>query len=87
MFLYEGSHNLIPVYPTNLQQYDLVITTYNVLQNELRLSENGQVLFSVIALVLFLTYQLLDCFATSSTEILTTRKSGNANQLVEIMFR
>ncbi|KAI4457698.1 e3 ubiquitin-protein ligase shprh family member [Holotrichia oblita] len=43
VFLYEGSHNLVPVYPTKLQQYDLVITTYNVLQNELRLSENGQI--------------------------------------------
>ncbi|KRT78223.1 PHD finger motif containing protein, partial [Oryctes borbonicus] len=42
VFLYEGVQNRIPVYPTILLQYDLVITTYTVLQNELRLSENGQ---------------------------------------------
>lgn len=32
-----------PIYPTQLEQYDIVITTYSVLQNELRLTENLQV--------------------------------------------
>ncbi|XP_074033441.1 E3 ubiquitin-protein ligase SHPRH isoform X2 [Leptinotarsa decemlineata] len=38
---YDGC-NLTPVYPTQLKEYDIVITTYSVLQNELRLTENVQ---------------------------------------------
>ncbi|CAG9815357.1 unnamed protein product [Phaedon cochleariae] len=38
---YDG-FNATPVYPTQLKQYHIVVTTYNVLQNELRLTENGQ---------------------------------------------
>ncbi|KAF5302451.1 hypothetical protein FQR65_LT08541 [Abscondita terminalis] len=43
MLVYEGSR-AVPIYPTQLKNYDLVLTTYNVLQSELRLSESGQVL-------------------------------------------
>lgn len=39
---YEG-YSATPVYPTQLKNYDLVITTYNVLKAELRLTECGQV--------------------------------------------
>lgn len=42
VLLYEGNPST-PVYPTVLQEYNVVITTYNVLQNELRLTENVQV--------------------------------------------
>ncbi|KAJ8921378.1 hypothetical protein NQ315_002994 [Exocentrus adspersus] len=38
---YEG-YSATPVYPTKLKEYDLVITTYNVLKAELRLTECGQ---------------------------------------------
>ncbi|XP_050307635.1 E3 ubiquitin-protein ligase SHPRH isoform X2 [Anthonomus grandis grandis] len=38
---YEG-YSATPVYPTELQNYDIVITTYSVLQSELRLTETGQ---------------------------------------------
>ncbi|XP_057665468.1 E3 ubiquitin-protein ligase SHPRH isoform X2 [Diorhabda carinulata] len=38
---YQG-FSATPVYPTELKEYDVVLTTYNVLQNELRLTENGQ---------------------------------------------
>ncbi|KAF7281635.1 hypothetical protein GWI33_004494 [Rhynchophorus ferrugineus] len=38
---YEG-YSATPVYPTELQHYDIVITTYNVLQAEMRLTETGQ---------------------------------------------
>lgn len=39
---YEG-YSTTPIYPTALQHYDIVITTYNVLQAEMRLTETGQV--------------------------------------------
>ncbi|XP_017783304.1 PREDICTED: E3 ubiquitin-protein ligase SHPRH [Nicrophorus vespilloides] len=38
VFIYNGSSEL-PVYPTDLLNYDIVLTTYNVLQNDLKLSE------------------------------------------------
>ncbi|GJQ74764.1 hypothetical protein Trydic_g21610 [Trypoxylus dichotomus] len=44
VFLYEGGLNRVPVYPKKFLEYDLVITTYSVLQSELRLSESGQVM-------------------------------------------
>lgn len=44
---YEG-YSATPVYPTQLMEYDLVITTYNVLKAELRLTECGQVYFILI---------------------------------------
>lgn len=39
---YEGA-SAVSVYPTDLKEYDIVLTTYAVLQNELRLTQNGQV--------------------------------------------
>ncbi|KAK4881219.1 hypothetical protein RN001_004538 [Aquatica leii] len=41
ILVYEGS-KAVPIYPTQLKNYDLVLTTYNCLQTELRLSEEGQ---------------------------------------------
>ncbi|XP_066137838.1 E3 ubiquitin-protein ligase SHPRH isoform X1 [Euwallacea fornicatus] len=38
---YEG-YSATPVYPTELQNYDIVITTYMVLQSEMRLTETTQ---------------------------------------------
>lgn len=61
MFLYEGGQNLTPTYPTKLKKYDVVITTYNVLQNELRLSENGQVVFNFIFTLKNQAYFILIC--------------------------
>lgn len=42
VLVYEG-YSSSPVYPTSLDMYDIVITTYSVLQNELRLTERSQV--------------------------------------------
>nr|XP_022908014.1 E3 ubiquitin-protein ligase SHPRH [Onthophagus taurus] len=39
---YGTGQNIQCVYPTDLLEYDIVITTYNVLQSELRLRENGE---------------------------------------------
>ncbi|CAH1134952.1 unnamed protein product [Ceutorhynchus assimilis] len=38
---YQGN-NATPVYPTEFQNYDIIITTYNVLQAEMRLTETSQ---------------------------------------------
>lgn len=42
VLVYEGFSSS-PVYPTSLDLYDIVITTYSVLQNELRLTNSLQV--------------------------------------------
>lgn len=42
VLVYDG-YSSSPIYPTNIGMYDIVITTYNVLQNELRLTESVQV--------------------------------------------
>lgn len=47
VLVYKGN-TVSPIYPTNLKKYDLVITTYSVLQNELRLTENLQVRYDEI---------------------------------------
>jgi SNF2 family DNA or RNA helicase len=39
-----GGSSLTPIYPTELAKYDVVITTYNVLQSELRLTETEKTL-------------------------------------------
>lgn len=39
---YHGSKE-VPIYPTKLRNYDIVITTYSILQNELKLSEANDV--------------------------------------------
>ncbi|KAF5299240.1 hypothetical protein FQA39_LY02413 [Lamprigera yunnana] len=41
VLVYEGS-KAVHIYPTKLKEYDLVLTTYNVLQAELRLCESEQ---------------------------------------------
>ncbi|KAK9884497.1 hypothetical protein WA026_007338 [Henosepilachna vigintioctopunctata] len=41
VLVYEGS-NKNPVYPNYLREFDIVITTYSVLQSEFRLTEKGQ---------------------------------------------
>ncbi|KAF2890744.1 hypothetical protein ILUMI_15429, partial [Ignelater luminosus] len=41
VLIYEGS-KAAQVYPTELKEYDLVLTTYNILLSELRLTENAQ---------------------------------------------
>ncbi|KAJ8932032.1 hypothetical protein NQ314_015005 [Rhamnusium bicolor] len=46
---YEG-FSATPVYPTQLKEYDLVITTYKVLKAELCLTENGQILAPLLNL-------------------------------------
>lgn len=42
VLIYEGAR-ATAIYPSKLKEYDLVLTTYNILQTELRLSETGQV--------------------------------------------
>lgn len=49
---YQGSA-VTPVYPTHLQTYDLVLTTYSVLQADLRLSETGQVIKNTVCILFF----------------------------------
>ncbi|KAL3277364.1 hypothetical protein HHI36_012714 [Cryptolaemus montrouzieri] len=41
VLIYKGS-NKNPIYPTYLTEFDIVITTYSVLQHEFRLSKKGQ---------------------------------------------
>ncbi|KAG5873727.1 hypothetical protein JTB14_035541 [Gonioctena quinquepunctata] len=55
VLLYEGC-SATPVYPTQLKEYDIVLTTYSVLQNELRLTEHVQLLAPLYTLRHACTY-------------------------------
>ncbi|CAH1988084.1 unnamed protein product [Acanthoscelides obtectus] len=39
---YDGCNSMV-IYPTDLKNYDIVVTTYNVLQSELRLTEQSNI--------------------------------------------
>ncbi|KAJ8966853.1 hypothetical protein NQ317_006638 [Molorchus minor] len=67
---YDG-YTASPVYPTQLKEYDLVITTYSVLKAELRLTENGQPVN----------------LRRERWQVLPTWQSINKDEMVEIMSR